>query len=40
MTVGGLIALILGVDAEGRSLEEIATPLSASGPPTMPSRAA
>jgi len=26
MTVGGLIASILGVDAEGRPLEEIVTP--------------
>jgi MFS family permease len=39
MVVGGLIASILGVDAEGRPLEEIATPLSATGPPTA-SRAA
>ena len=29
MAVGGLVAAILGVDAEGRSLEDIATPLSA-----------
>jgi len=32
MAAGGVIAAILGVDAEGRSLEEIATPLSATGP--------
>jgi MFS family permease len=31
MTVGGLIASILGVDAEGKPLEDIATPLSAIG---------
>ncbi|MGB8652318.1 MAG: MFS transporter [Mycobacteriales bacterium] len=29
MVVGGLVAAVLGVAAEGRSLEEIATPLSA-----------
>jgi hypothetical protein len=29
MILGGVVAAILGVDAEGKSLEEIATPLSA-----------
>ena len=29
MVVGGIIAWTLGVDAEGKSLEEVATPLSA-----------
>jgi MFS family permease len=32
MIVGGLVELVLGVDAEGKSLEEIATPLTAGGP--------
>jgi hypothetical protein len=31
MIVGGLIAWFLAVDAEGRSLEEIAAPLAATG---------
>ncbi len=31
MVAGGLVAFFLGVDAEGRSLEEVATPLSAGG---------
>jgi MFS family permease len=34
MLVGGLIEAWLGVDAEGRSLEQIATPLTAVGEPT------
>ena len=29
MCIGGLVAAVLGVDAEGRSLEDVATPLSA-----------
>ncbi|MDX6221534.1 MAG: hypothetical protein QOD91_588, partial [Frankiales bacterium] len=29
MIAGGLVAAVLGVDAEGRSLEDIAAPLSA-----------
>ena len=29
MIVGGLVAAFLGVDAEGKSLEDVATPLSA-----------
>jgi hypothetical protein len=29
MAFGGIIAAVLGVDAEGRSLEDIASPLSA-----------
>lgn len=33
MVAGGLVAYFLAVDAEGRSLEEIATPLSAGGRP-------
>ena len=33
MVAGGLIAYFLAVDAEGKSLEEIATPLSAGGRP-------
>ena len=28
MIVGGLVAIFLGVDAEGKSLEDVATPLS------------
>ncbi|MEU2868082.1 MFS transporter [Streptomyces olivoreticuli] len=32
MVIGGLTEHFLGIDAEGRSLEEIATPLSAAGP--------
>lgn len=31
MITGGLVAWFLAVDAEGRSLEEIATPLAAAG---------
>jgi hypothetical protein len=31
MIVGGLVAWFLAVDAEGKSLEEIATPLAAAG---------
>jgi hypothetical protein len=31
MVAGGLVAWFLAVDAEGRSLEDIATPLSAGG---------
>ena len=31
MIVGGLVAWFLAVDAEGKSLEEIATPLAAEG---------
>jgi len=34
MVVGGLIAAWLGVDAEGKSLEHVATPLTAVGEPT------
>ena len=29
MVVGGLVEVFLGVDAEGKSLEDVATPLSA-----------
>jgi len=29
MAVGGIVAIVLGVDAEGKSLEDVATPLSA-----------
>ncbi|BBZ77460.1 MFS transporter [Mycolicibacterium anyangense] len=32
MVAGGLVALFLAVDAEGKSLEDIATPLAAAGP--------
>ena len=28
MVVGGLVEVFLGVDAEGKSLEDVATPLS------------
>lgn len=28
MIIGGIVAAVLGVDAEGKSLEEVATPLS------------
>ena len=28
MIVGGLVEVFLGVDAEGKSLEDVATPLS------------
>jgi hypothetical protein len=31
MIAGGLVAFFLGVDAEGKSLEEIAAPLAAVG---------
>jgi MFS family permease len=31
MVVGGIVAIVYGVAAEGRSLEEVATPLSATG---------
>ena len=31
MVVGGLVALVFGVDAEGKSLEDVATPLNAGG---------
>jgi len=34
MLVGGLVAAWLGVNAEGRSLEDVATPLTAVGEPT------
>jgi MFS family permease len=34
MVIGGLVAAVLGVDAEGKSLEEIANPLSARRPVT------
>jgi hypothetical protein len=34
MIVGGLVAAAIGVSAEGRSLEDIATPLSARRPGT------
>ncbi|RLU92267.1 MFS transporter [Streptomyces griseocarneus] len=40
MVAGGLTELFLGVDAEGRSLEEIATPLSAAEPQGWPETAA
>jgi hypothetical protein len=29
MVVGGLVEVFLGIDAEGKSLEEVAVPLSA-----------
>ena len=29
MIVGGIVALVYGVDAEGQSLEDVATPLNA-----------
>ena len=29
MIIGGLVAVFLGVDAEGKSLEDIASPLAA-----------
>ena len=32
MAIGGLVAIFFGVDAEQKSLEDIAQPLSASGP--------
>jgi MFS family permease len=31
MAVGGVVALVLGIDAEGKSLEDVALPLSATG---------
>jgi hypothetical protein len=34
MIVGGLVAAAIGVSAEGRSLEDVATPLSARRPGT------
>jgi hypothetical protein len=34
MIVGGVVAAVLGVPAEGKSLEDIATPLSARRPGT------
>ena len=32
MVFGGIVAILIGVDAEGRSLEDVATPLNAGGP--------
>ncbi len=34
MIIGGLVAVFFGVDAEGKSLEDVATPLSVTGRPT------
>ncbi|MGY1697444.1 hypothetical protein ACI780_21315 [Geodermatophilus sp. SYSU D00814] len=34
MVLGGVVAAFLGVDAEGRSLEDVATPLAARRPGT------
>jgi len=36
MILGGLVEIWLGVDAEQRQLEDVATPLSADGPQTSP----
>jgi MFS family permease len=36
MTAGGIVAIFLGVHAEGQSLEDIATPLTAQGAETPP----
>lgn len=40
MAVGGIVEIVLGVDAEGKSLEEVATPLSAARQPTATPAAA
>ena len=32
MVVGGIVAIVIGVDAEGKALEDVATPLNAGGP--------
>ena len=32
MAIGGLVAIFFGVDAEQKSLEDVAKPLSATGP--------
>ncbi|MGY1699631.1 hypothetical protein [Geodermatophilus sp. SYSU D00766] len=34
MVLGGVVAAFLGVDAEGKSLEDVATPLAACRPGT------
>ena len=40
MIVGGLVAAFLGVDAEGKSLEDVATPLAMRRPGTRAEGAA
>jgi hypothetical protein len=33
MLIGGLVEAFIGIDAEGRSLEDLALPLGSAGPP-------
>ena len=36
MIIGGIVALLFGVNAEGQSLEDVATPLNAGRRPGTP----